>query len=269
MSEDVFHDKVTIITGASAGIGLEVARQLSPQRAALVLAARDPSLLEAARAECARLGARVIAVPTDVSHRDQCQQLIETSIAEFGRLDMLVNNAGISMHSRLDELTDIDAAERIMRINYLGSVWCTYYALPHLKKTGGRIVAVSSLTGKNGVPTRTLYAATKHAMAGFFDSLRIELRTEGVSVTVVYPGFVATDIAQRAIAPDGGLLGTRPVSNDRVMSAAECARQILDAAAKRKRELVMTRIARIGLLVKSIAPGLVDLVAERKVRRGR
>lgn len=269
MSEDVFHDKVTIITGASAGIGLELARQLSVKGSGLVLAAREPSLLEAARAECALLGARVVAVPTDVSDQEQCRRLIETCLAEFGRIDMLLNNAGISMHARFDELRDIDAAERIMRINYLGSVWCTYYALPHLKKTRGRIVAVSSLTGKNGVPTRTLYAATKHAMAGFFDSLRIELRTEGVSVTVAYPGFVATDIAQRAIAPDGGTLGERPVNKDNVMTVEECARQIIGAAAKRKREVVMTRLARFGLLVKAIAPGLVDRVAESKVRRGR
>ena len=264
-----FHGHVTIITGASAGIGLEIARQLSREGAALVLAARDPGLLDAARVQCENNGARVIAVPTDVSVKDQCRALIEEALSAFGRIDVLVNNAGISMHSRFDELQDIDAAERIMKINYLGSIWCTYFALPHLKRTSGRIVAVSSLTGKNGVPTRTLYAATKHAMAGFFDSLRIELREEGVSVTVAYPGFVATDIAQRAIASDGGTLGERPVQKTAVMSVEECARLIIDAARKRKREIVMTRIARVGLLAKAIVPGLVDRIAERKVRRGR
>lgn len=269
MSDDVFRDKVVVITGASAGIGLEVARQLAAQRALLVLAAREPVLLESAAAGCRSLGASAVAVPTDVGRKEQCLRLIEAAKAEFGRIDMLVNNAGISMHSRFDELQDIDAAERITRINYLGSVWCTYYALPHLKKSRGRIVAVASLTGKSGVPTRSLYAATKHAMAGFFDSIRIELRDEGVSVTVVYPGFVATDIAHRMIAPDGGILGDRPVRKSAVMSVEECARDIVSAAARRKREVVMTRIARIGLFVKLVAPGLVDRFAERKVRRGR
>ena len=264
-----FQDKVTVITGASAGIGLEMARQLSREGAVLVLAAREAMLLESARQECEGLGARALAVPTDVSDKEQCRRLIDEALAAFGRIDMLINNAGISMHARFDELRDIDAAERIMKINYLGSVWCTWFALPHLRTTGGRIVAVSSLTGKNGVPTRTLYAATKHAMAGFFDSLRIELRGEGVSVTVAYPGFVATDIAQRAIAPDGGTLGERPVERTAVMSAGECARLIIEAARKRKREIVMTRIARFGLLAKAIVPGLVDRFAERKVRRGR
>src|SRR5687768_13345460 len=233
MSEDVFRDKVVVITGGSAGIGLEVARQLSAQGALLALAAREPALLESAAAGCRALGTRAIAVPTDVARKEQCLRLIEAAIAEFGRIDMLVNNAGISMHARFDELQDIDAAERITRINYLGSVWCTYYALPHLKNSRGRIVAVASLTGKSGVPTRSMYAATKHAMAGFFDSIRIELRDEGVSVTVVYPGFVATDIAHRMIAPDGGILGDRPVRKNAVMSVEECAREIVSAAAAR------------------------------------
>src|SRR5687768_16164587 len=269
MKAGVFRDKVVVVTGASAGIGLEIARQLASEGAALVLAARNPALLETAADQCRALGARVLHVPTDVAERPQCQALIEKTIAELGRIDVLINNAGISMHARFDELTDPDAAERIMRINYLGSVWCTYYALPHLKHTRGRIVAVSSLTGINGVPTRTLYAGSKHAMKGFFDSLRIELKREGVSVTVVYPGFVATDIAHRALAADGGLLGERPVDKGVVMSATECARLTLEAAAARRRELVMTRIARVGILLKAFVPGLVDRVAERKVRRGR
>jgi short-subunit dehydrogenase len=269
MKKAVFRDKVVVITGASAGIGLEMARRLAKQGAHLVLAAREPALLEKAAVECRGLGARAIAVPTDVSVRDQCRDLINAAIAAFGAIDMLINNAGISMHARFDELTDIDAAERLVNINYLGSVWCTYYALPHLKKARGRIVAVSSLTGKNGVPTRSLYAGTKHAMAGFFDSLRIELRRDGVSVTVVYPGFVATDIAERAIGPDGGMLGSRPVIKSAVMSVGKCAEQIIDAAASRRRELVMTWLARVGMLVKAFVPGLVDRVAERKVRRGR
>ncbi|HVF15991.1 MAG TPA: SDR family oxidoreductase, partial [Steroidobacteraceae bacterium] len=220
-----------VLTGASAGIGLELARQLAQQQACLVLAARDAALLETAAARCRELGAKAIAVPTDVSDKAQCEKLIERALAEFGRIDTLINNAGISMHARFDELKDIEAVDRITAINYLGSVYCTFYALPHLKKTSGRIVGMSSLAGRNGVPTRTIYSATKHAMMGFFDSLRIELREDRVSVTVIYPGFVSTDIAERAIGPDGRPLGTRPVSKRDAMSAEECARRTLDAAA--------------------------------------
>ncbi|MBA2706243.1 MAG: SDR family oxidoreductase [Gemmatimonadaceae bacterium] len=269
MKADPFDGTVAVITGASAGIGLEIARQLARRGAFLVLAAREATLLESAASACRQLGARVISVPTDVSKRDHCERLIHAAVAEFGRIDTLVNNAGISMHARFDELSDLEAVDRITGINYLGSVYCTFYALPHLKKSSGRIVAVSSLAGRNGVPTRTIYSATKHAMAGFFDSLRIELREDGISVTVVYPGFVATDIAERAIGPNGQPLGTRPVSNRNVMSAEECARLTLDAAAARRREVVMTGRARIGMLLKAFAPGIVDNIAERAVRRGR
>ena len=269
MTDAALRDNVIIITGASAGIGLELAWQLSAKGAALVLAAREPSLLDAAADQCRALGARCVAVPTDVGEMDQCRRLIDAAIAEFGRIDTLVNNAGISMHARFDELTTIEPAERIIRINYLGSVWCTYYALPHLKKTRGRLVAVASLTGKIGVPTRTLYAASKHAIAGFFDSLRIELEGSGVTVTVSYPGFVATDIAERAVGPDGGRLGTRPVQRESVMTVEECARLTIAAIESRRREVVMTRMARVGLLLRAISPGTIDKLAARGIRRGR
>ena len=269
MATSVFKDNVTIITGASAGIGLEIARILARNGARLVLAARNPALLAEAAESCRALGAQVIGVPTDVADRDQCRNLIERAVAEFGRIDTLVNNAGISMHARFDELHDIEAVERITAINYFGSVYCTWYALPHLKKTRGRLVAVSSLTGKNGVPTRTLYSGTMHAMAGFFDSLRIELRDNGVTVTVIYPGFVATDIAERALGPDGKPLGTRPVVKNAIMSVEECARQTVDAMAQRKREVIMTGRARLGMFVKALWPELVDRIAERGIKRGR
>lgn len=269
MSDNAFRDNIVVLTGASAGIGLEIARQLSIQGAALVLAAREPAMLEAAAEQCRALGARAIAVPTDVGDSEQCRRLIETAVDTFGRIDTLVNNAGISMHARFDELSDIHAVDRITRINYFGSVYCTWYALPHLKRTRGRIVGVASITGKNGVPTRTLYAGTKHAMAGFFDSLRIELKNEGVTVTMIYPGFVATDIAQRALGRDGHPLGTRPVQSEFVMQADECARQIISAAGIRKREVIMTKRARLGMLVKAIWPEKIDAVAERAIQKGR
>lgn len=264
-----FRDNVVVITGASAGIGLEVARQLSAQGANLVLAAREPAMLEAAAASCRTIGAQVVAVQTDVGDSEQCRRLIESAVSNYGRIDTLINNAGISMHARFDQLSDVHAVDRVTRINYFGSVYCTWYALPHLKRSHGRIVGVSSITGKIGVPTRTLYAGTKHAMAGFFDSLRIELKDDGVSVTMIYPGFVATDIAQRALGPDGQVLGTRPVDKGKVMQVDVCARQIIDAAAKRSREVIMARPAKLGMLLKVLAPERVDRMAAKGIKRGR
>jgi len=159
--------------------------------------------------------------------------------------------------------------EKIMRVNYLGSLYCTHYALPHLKASRGQIVAVSSLTGKTGVPIRSGYAASKHAVVGFFDSLRIELASSGVDVTIVYPGFVATETRVRAFGPDGKPLGNSPVREKEVMTVEECVDLMLPAIQKRKRELVMTLRGKVGQYVKLFAPGLVDAIARKAIEAGK
>jgi short-subunit dehydrogenase len=264
-----FRDNVVVITGASDGIGREMALQLAEQGAWLALAARDEAKLELAAADCRARGGRAVAIPTDVGDAAQCRRLIDRTVEEYGRIDTLVNNAGISMWARLDEVTDLAPFETMMRVNYMGSVWCTHAALPHLKRSRGRIVGVSSLTGLTGVPTRSGYAASKHAMAGFFDSLRIELADEGVSVTMVYPGFVSTGIRTRAFGPDGKPLKVNPVHEAEVMTPEACARQTIAAAAGRQRQVVMTARARVGQWIKLIAPGVVDRIARKAIEQGR
>jgi short-subunit dehydrogenase len=269
--KDAFRGNVVVLTGASAGIGREMALQLAAQGARLVLAARVADKLEEVAAECRARGAEAIAVSTDVGDEAQCRVLIERAVEAYGRIDTLVNNAGIGMWARFDEMRDLAPFERIMRVNYLGSVYPTYYALPHLKQTRGRIVAVNSLTGLTGVPTRSGYAASKHAMAGFFDSIRIELADDGVTVTQVFPGFVATEIRERAFGPDGRPLGAgnSPVREREVMTAEECARQIIAVAGARKRELVMTLRAKVGAKLKLVSPALVDRIARRAIEQGK
>lgn len=269
MSAEPFRDNAVLLTGASRGIGREMALHLAAQGARLALSAREAGPLEAVAAECRTLGAAAVAIPADVAEEPQCGELVRGAVAALGRLDTLVNNAGIGMWARFDEVTDLSIFDRLMRVNYLGSVYCTSHALPHLKRTRGRLVGVSSLTGKTGVPTRTGYAASKHAMAGFFDSLRIELADSGVTVTMVYPGFVATEIRERAFGGDGHPLGRSPVREGEVMAAETCARLILTAAADRRRELVMTRRGRLGMWVKLLAPGLVDRIARRAIEQGK
>jgi short-subunit dehydrogenase len=266
---DAFRENVVVVTGASEGIGRELALRLADQGAWLALAARDGARLEAVAAECRARGGRAVAVPTDVADEAQCRALIDRAVAEFGRVDTLVNNAGISMWARFDEVTDLAPFERMMQVNYFGSVYCTHAALPHLKRTRGRIVGVSSLTGRAGVPTRSGYAATKHAMAGFFDSLRIELEDDGITVTMVYPGFVSTAIRAHAFGPDGRPLASSPVRESEVMTPEECARQIVAAMASRRRELIMTLRGKVGAWVKLIAPGVVDRIARRAIEQGR
>jgi NAD(P)-dependent dehydrogenase (short-subunit alcohol dehydrogenase family) len=267
-----FTSQVVLITGASSGIGAEMARQFAAEGACLVLTARDAAKLDAVASECraGRADARVVVVPTDVTIEAQCRDLIGRAIAEFGRLDALVLNAGMSMSARVDEITDIAVFETLMRLNYLGCVWCTVPALPHLKASRGRIVVISSLAGLTGVPRRSAYCASKHALAGFYDSLRIELAASGVSVTMVHPGFVYSDINRRALSADGTPFGERAYRRkpSEVMTTPECARQILNATAARRRELIMTAKGKLGRLFKLISPRFVDYLALRAIERG-
>jgi short-subunit dehydrogenase len=156
-----------------------------------------------------------------------------------------------------------------MRVNYLGGVYPTFYALPHLRRSRGQIVAVSSLAGLTGVPMRTAYAATKHAQIGFFDSLRVELRGTGVSVTVIAPYFVQSEIRRRSPGPDGRTVASSPVREGEVMSAEECARLVVRAMERRQRMLVMSFKGKLGRWMRLVAPGLVDRMAAAAGRKGK
>ena len=269
VSANAYAGKVVVVTGASAGIGRELCRQLAPQRPRLVLAARDEARLQQVAEECRTLGAEALVAPTDVASPDQCRTLVERAIARFEGIDALVNNAGMSMFARFDEMHDFSVFETLMRVNYFGAVYLTHFALPELKRRRGQIVAVSSLAGLTGVPTRSAYAGSKHAMIGFFDSLRVELRGSGVSVTVVAPDFVVSEIHRRSLGPDGQPLGHSPMQESKLMTTAECARLIVRAMERRQRLMLGSLRGKVGRWVRLAAPGLIDLVADRAVRRGR
>ncbi len=267
VARGAFAGQVVLLTGASSGIGAELARQFAAAGAKLALVARDVARLEQVAAECRALGSEALVVPGDVSQELSCASVVQRTVEHYHRLDVLVNNAGLGSSGLFEQITDLSIFDTLMRVNYLGSVWCTAHALPHLKTSKGRIVAISSLTGLTGVPKRTAYAATKHAMAGFFDSLRIELAGSGISVTVVYPGFVFSEINQRALSPDGTPFGDRGYQRRKgeTMETDECCRLILQSVARRDRDLVMTWRGKIGRLLKLISPSLVDRIARNVI----
>lgn len=208
----------------------------------------------------------MLAVPTDISQQAACRALIDATSRTFGGVDILVNNAGATMWSRFDALGDLAIAEQLLRVNYLSAVWLTAAALPHLYLSHGLLVAIASVAGLTGVPERSLYAASKHAMVGYFDSLRIELAGSGVDVTIVAPDFVKSEIHRRAIGPDGRPLGTSPMQESRIMTAEACAQRIRRALARRERLAILSLRGRAGRLLKIFAPQLIDRLASRAIR---
>lgn len=263
-----FEGKVTIITGASSGIGKALALSLSAEKALLVLAARNEKELKRVATECENYGGRAIAVPTDVANEESCQQLIERSVSEFGRIDMLVNNAGIDVLAKLEDLPDMNLFKKVMDVNFYGSVYCTYYALPFLKKSRGRIVNISSMGGVVAIPLNTSYVASKFAMNGFSDSLRMELLETGVSVTVICPYWVVSRFHENYMDKNGTPKGAagRAVYTEKMMSSEKCAQIIVEAARRRRREMMLGP-GKMGALLRLIAPRTLERIIINKVLR--
>jgi short-subunit dehydrogenase len=257
---------VTIITGGSDGIGAEMARQLAARHQgdiALVLAGRSQAKLDVVATQCRSHGAQVLCVAMDVGVEAECRDLVAQAASRFGRIDTLVNNAGMSAQALFEEVRaeDLHWYQDLMRVNLWGAIWCTHAALPHIKATRGRIVAVSSLSGLLGVPGRTAYAATKFAMTGFFEALRAELKGAGVSVTIAYPGVVNTQVRHRGYNARGQAAGFSGLKEEYAMSVEECARLIVDGMERRQRDIVMTAKGKIGRFLKLLAPGVVEDMA--------
>lgn len=263
-----FTDKVIVVTGASQGIGKALAMALAPQKPVLVLAARDEGALRSVEASCRTLGAKTFVFRTDITDEAQCRDLIRRTVNEAGGIDVLVHNAGAGMNARFDEMSDVSVFEKLMRLNYLGPMYLTHEALPHLKKSRGRIVVVASVAGLTGVPLRTAYSGSKHAVFGLFESLRIELAPNGVTVTMIAPDFVQSEIHMRAYGPDGKPVGDSTIAERVAMPADECAGLIVAAMEKRQRLLITSWRGKAGRFARLVAPRLIDRIAARAIRRG-
>ncbi len=248
-------DKVIIITGASSGIGRACAEVFVQQGASVVLAARD---LDKLKSLVAKLdSSRALIVQTDVKDELQCKMLISKAIEKFGRIDILINNAGISMRALFSDL-DVSVIRELIETNFFGTVYCTRYAMPHLLKSKGSVIAVSSISGKSPLPGRTGYCASKYAMEGFMEALRIENRKTGVHVLVVRPGFTESNIRNTALNSQGVPQGESPRKESSMMKAEEVAVAIGDAILKKKREITLTSLGKLLLLLYKIVPGFVD-----------
>ena len=268
MASTRFTQQAVIITGASSGIGEALALRLADEGAWLGLAARRADRLEAVAEACRQRGGRAIAIPTDVTDEGACRALVEHALAEYGRIDMLVNNAGLSVVAKFSDFHDLGLFRRVMDVNFYGALYCTYYALPHLMESRGRLVNVSSLGGKLAIPYNSCYVASKFALGGLSDSLRLELADAGVSVTVICPYWVVTEFHEHYLDRDGRPKGPagRKLYTKRTMTADQCARVTLEAARRRKRQVLMG-LGQPGVWLQALAPGLADRVIEATFMR--
>ncbi len=258
MFSDYFHNKVVIITGASSGIGLATARECAACGAQVVLAARSIDKLNEIAAGLPSQ-AEVLTVRTDVSVKEDCQALIEATVRRFGRIDILINNAGISMRALFNDM-DISVMERLMAVNFWGTVYCTKFALPYLLKSKGSVVGVVSTAGFKGLPARTGYSASKFAINGFLDTLRVENLHTGLHVLVYAPGFTTSNIRKTALTADGSQQGDTPRAEDKMMSAEKVAHIMLRCIKKRRRRAILTFTSKMLLLLNNIAPRLTDII---------
>ncbi|RTL60336.1 MAG: SDR family oxidoreductase [Sphingobacteriales bacterium] len=250
-----FTDKVVVITGGSDGIGKALVDKLLSLGAKVATCGRNQDKLYQLQVE--NPSAMLHTMVADISHENESRRFIESTVKVFGSIDILINNAGISMRALFKDV-EIDVIKKVMDINFFGTVYTTKFALPYILEKKGTIVGVSSIAGYRGLPGRSGYSASKYALQGWMEALRTELLDEGVNVMWVCPGFTTSNIRNAALNKDGQSQGESPMDENKMMSADECAIHILNAIEKRKRTLVLTFNGKRTVFLNKFFPSLTD-----------
>ncbi len=250
-------EKVVVVTGASSGIGEALSKVYAAAGAKVVLAARQEEKLKSVVAEIKSAGGEALYSVCDVVSPEDCKQLIDKAIESYSKIDILICNAGLSMRALFDDV-DLEVLHRLMDVNFWGTVNCVKYALPYLQATKGSIVGVSSVAGLHGLPARTGYSASKYAMTGFLETIRIENLKKGLHVMIACPGFTASNVRFSALTADGTSQGETPRAEDKMMTSKEVANIIMKDTAKRKRLCLMEFDGRATHIVKKFLPKFLD-----------
>ena len=250
-------DKVVIITGGSSGIGRALAAEFGKRGSNVLITGRNLNELNQVVAELSSKGVIIKGFQADVSIEEDNRKMVEEAIKQFGHIDILINNAGVSMRALFEDL-QLDVFKKVMDINFYGAVYATKCALPYILQTKGSIVGVSSINGKRSTPARSAYSASKFAMEGFLETLRTEVMKRGVHVLVASPGFTASNIRKRSLMKDGTAQGDSPRKEQEMMSADEVAHHIYKAVLNRKRDLVLTTKGRLAIFLNKWMPGITD-----------
>ncbi|HEX2901186.1 MAG TPA: SDR family oxidoreductase [Bacteroidia bacterium] len=250
-------DKVVLITGASSGIGKALALKFAREGSKVVLGARSLEQLAAVGEEIRKAGGAAHWLSLDVTQQADCERFVAEAVKVFGRVDILVNNAGISMRALFQDL-DVDVIERVMQVNFFGTVYCTRAAIDQVVQNRGSIIGISSIAGYRGLPGRSGYSASKFAMHGFLESLRTELLRKGVHVLLACPGFTESNIRKVALKGDGSQQSETPLKEDKLMSAETVADHIYRAVVRRKRSITLTGQGKLTVFLNKWFPKFMD-----------
>ncbi len=250
-------NKVVIITGGSSGIGKALAHQFGSNGFNVLITGRNITELNKATDELKAKGISVVAFQADVSKEEDNRQMAAAAIHAFGKIDVLINNAGISMRALFEEV-DLAVVKKVMDINFYGVLYATKYCLPEIRKNKGSIVGISSIAGYRGLPGRTGYSASKFALNGFLEVLRTELLKTGVHVLTASPGFTSSNIRKHSLTNDGTQQGESPRDEEKMMSAEECALHIYNAVLKRKRSIILTAQGKLAVFLNKWLPSVAD-----------
>jgi len=259
-------DKVVIVTGGSSGIGRACALRFAQAGARVVISARNAERLKEVEAELLHNGAEVLAVTGDVANENDCVRLINETLNRFGRIDVLINNAGISMRALFHGI-DLKVIRQLMEVNFFGTVYCTRYAMRDLLKSKGSVVGISSIAGFQGLPGRTGYSASKFAMQGFLDALRVENMKTGLHVMTVCPGYTESNIRNTALKGDGSIQGESPREEEKMMTSEQVADHIFNGVVNRKREVVLTTQGKLAFYLRKFFPAFVDRLVYRSLEK--
>ncbi len=259
-------DKVVIITGASSGIGYALAEFCLEVGMKVVLAARTVEPMNLLIKKKEHYKSRSLVVPTDITKQEDCRNMVEMAVKKFNRIDILINNAGISMRALFSEL-NTDVLKQVMDVNFYGAVYCTKYALPYLLESNGSIAGVSSITGYKGLPARTGYSASKFALHGFLEALRIENLKTGLHVLIACPGFTSSQIRKKALNYQGVPQGESPRNENKMMEASSVAKHIIKAINKRKNTLTLTCEGKLVVWLNKFFPSFIDKMVYKKMSR--
>ncbi len=265
-SEYNFKNKVIVITGASSGIGKACAFEFAGQGAKVVLAARNIAELEIIEDIINKQGGDAYAVKTDVRNFEDCKKLIDKTVEKYDKIDILINNAGISMRSTFEDL-DLSVIKEVMDTNFYGAVYCTKLALPYLLKQKGTVIGISSISGLTPLPGRTGYCASKYALDGFLNTLRMENIKKGLNVLLVHPGFTSSNIRKSALTHSGMTQNETPRDEKKMMSSERVAHSIADATYKRYRDLILTNQGKLVVWLYNISPGITDRIILKEMSK--